>query len=106
MTHSGSRKAGAVPLGARKGAGEYEPEPAATIFGVFCIASLVQVFFTYHETKGRSLEEISALFESGVSPFAKAPPAEALAHVSASNKKVESDGESTASHHVHDEKMA
>ncbi|VDC00637.1 unnamed protein product [Peniophora sp. CBMAI 1063] len=78
------------------------------IFGVFCIASLVQVFFTYHETKGRSLEEISALFESGVSPFAKAPPADALARVTAGHKKMASvsDHDSTASHHIHDQKIA
>ena len=78
------------------------------IFGVFCIASLVQVFFTYHETKGRSLEEISALFESGVSPFAKAPPADALARVTAGHKKMASvsDHDSDHSHHIHDEKLA
>ncbi|KIY46120.1 sugar transporter [Fistulina hepatica ATCC 64428] len=34
------------------------------IFAVFCVASFIQVFFTFHETKGRSLEEISDLFEA------------------------------------------
>lgn len=41
------------------------------IFAVFCVASWVQVFFTFHETKGRALEDISELFESGASPFSK-----------------------------------
>lgn len=31
--------------------------------------SFLQVFFFFHETKGRSLEEISAIFESGKRPF-------------------------------------
>ncbi|THH03089.1 hypothetical protein EW146_g10511, partial [Bondarzewia mesenterica] len=44
------------------------------VFAVFCVASFIQVFFTFHETKGRALEEIGELFESGVSPFAKKVP--------------------------------
>ncbi|EIM84473.1 general substrate transporter [Stereum hirsutum FP-91666 SS1] len=39
------------------------------IFAVFCLASFLHVFFFFHETKGRSLEEISAIFESGKRPF-------------------------------------
>ncbi|KAK0187128.1 general substrate transporter [Armillaria mellea] len=41
------------------------------VFGVFCVASFIQVFFTFHETKGRSLEEISTLFETSITPFSK-----------------------------------
>ncbi|KAK0470642.1 general substrate transporter [Armillaria novae-zelandiae] len=41
------------------------------VFGVFCVASFVQVFFTFHETKGRSLEDISTLFETSITPFSK-----------------------------------
>jgi hypothetical protein len=33
------------------------------IFGVFCAAMTVHVFFTYPETAGRSLEEIDILFD-------------------------------------------
>ncbi|KIY50738.1 high affinity glucose transporter [Fistulina hepatica ATCC 64428] len=41
------------------------------IFGVFCVAAFIQVFFTYHETKGRPLEEIASIFENSLTPFSK-----------------------------------
>lgn len=42
------------------------------IFGVFCAAMTVWVFFLYPETVGKSLEEIDYLFESKVSPWRSA----------------------------------
>ncbi|KIY46119.1 sugar transporter [Fistulina hepatica ATCC 64428] len=39
------------------------------IFAVFCVASFIQVFLTFHETKGRSLEEIGDLFEASIIAF-------------------------------------
>ncbi|KAI0016382.1 putative MFS glucose transporter [Xylariomycetidae sp. FL0641] len=36
------------------------------IFGVFCAAMTVQIFFTYPETAGRTLEEIDAVFDANL----------------------------------------
>ncbi|KAK0200389.1 general substrate transporter [Desarmillaria ectypa] len=55
------------------------------VFGVFCIASFIQVFFTFHETKGRSLEEISTLFETSITPFSKKTTLSPLSHDSSSH---------------------
>ncbi|KAJ5812644.1 hypothetical protein N7474_008945 [Penicillium riverlandense] len=39
------------------------------IFGVFCTVMTFQVFFTYPETKGRTLEEIDMVFDTDVKPW-------------------------------------
>jgi len=35
------------------------------IFGVLCIGAAIQAFFTYHETAGKTLEEIEIMFRKG-----------------------------------------
>jgi len=39
------------------------------IFGVFNAAMTIHVFLMFPETKGRSLEEIDAVFTSGIPPW-------------------------------------
>jgi hypothetical protein len=39
------------------------------IFGVFCFAMTIHVFFMYPETTGRSLEEIDMVFDTDVKPW-------------------------------------
>ncbi|KAJ5081281.1 Major facilitator superfamily domain general substrate transporter [Penicillium alfredii] len=39
------------------------------IFGVFCAAMTIHVFFMYPETSGRTLEEIDLVFETDVKPW-------------------------------------
>ena len=39
------------------------------IFGVFCTAMQVHIFFTYPETARKSLEEIDVLFDSDIPPW-------------------------------------
>ncbi|KAF2145430.1 uncharacterized protein K452DRAFT_305453 [Aplosporella prunicola CBS 121167] len=39
------------------------------IFGVFCFAATIHIFFAFPETAGRTLEEVDALFEPGVKPW-------------------------------------
>lgn len=39
------------------------------IFGVFCLAMTVHIFFTYPETAGRTLEEIDLVFDTNTPPW-------------------------------------
>lgn len=39
------------------------------IFGTFCTVMFIHVFFTYPETKRRSLEEIELVFEGDIRPW-------------------------------------
>jgi len=39
------------------------------IFGVLCFAMIFHIFFTYPETKGRTLEEIDIVFDSDLPPW-------------------------------------
>jgi hypothetical protein len=39
------------------------------IFGVFCIAALAHVFLFFHESVGKSLEEIDEVFDNDVFAF-------------------------------------
>ncbi|KAI1253344.1 hypothetical protein MGN70_005552 [Eutypa lata] len=39
------------------------------IFGVFCLAMTVHIFFTYPETAGRTLEEIDLVFDTTIPPW-------------------------------------
>ncbi|KAJ9631724.1 hypothetical protein H2203_000124 [Taxawa tesnikishii (nom. ined.)] len=38
------------------------------VFGVFCFAMTVHIFFMYPETKGKTLEEIDVVFDAGIAP--------------------------------------
>jgi hypothetical protein len=44
------------------------------IFGVFCIAALIHVFLFFHESVGKSLEEIDEVFDSDVFAFRRHKP--------------------------------
>jgi hypothetical protein len=39
------------------------------LFGVFCAAMTVHVFFFFPETAGKTLEDVEGMFESGVKPW-------------------------------------
>ena len=39
------------------------------IFGVFCFAMSIHIFFTYPETHGKTLEEIDVLFDANIPPW-------------------------------------
>ncbi|KAF4555617.1 Sugar (and other) transporter-like protein 35 [Elsinoe fawcettii] len=39
------------------------------IFGVFCFAMTIHIFFTYPETAGKTLEEIDAIFDANIPPW-------------------------------------
>lgn len=39
------------------------------LFGVFCAAMTIHVFFLFPETAGKTLEEVEGLFEKGVKPW-------------------------------------
>lgn len=39
------------------------------IFGVFCLAMTIHIFFTYPETSGRTLEEIDLVFDTEIPPW-------------------------------------
>ncbi|GAD97734.1 hypothetical protein AN9184.2 [Paecilomyces variotii No. 5] len=39
------------------------------LFGVFCAAMTIHVFFMFPETAGKTLEEVEGLFEKGVKPW-------------------------------------
>lgn len=42
------------------------------IFGTFCTAMFIHVYFTYPETKHKSLEEIDLVFEGKIRPWRSA----------------------------------
>ncbi len=35
------------------------------IFGTFCLSALIHVFFLFKETRGKTLEEMDTIFDSG-----------------------------------------
>jgi MFS family permease len=39
------------------------------VFGVFCVAMFIQVFFMFPETRQKSLEEIDILFDENIAPW-------------------------------------
>ena len=41
------------------------------VFGTFSLCALIHVFFFFHETKGRSLEDMSTIFDSNTFAFGK-----------------------------------
>ena len=48
------------------------------IFGVFCIAALVHVFLFFHESSGKSLEEIDEVFDNNIFAFKNSKEPEPL----------------------------
>jgi hypothetical protein len=41
------------------------------IFGAFCLAALIHVFFFFQETRGKSLEEMNDIFDNNTFAFGK-----------------------------------
>lgn len=39
------------------------------VFGVFCTAMFIHVYFAFVETKGKTLEEVESIFNSGLKPW-------------------------------------